>query len=87
LKRILIIEDNDEINGLLREILTNAGYEVKAAFSGPEGLLYFKEGGFDLVLLDLMLPGMSGEQILAKIRESSSLPVIVMSAKTDIDSV
>lgn len=83
--RILIIEDNDEINGLLRELLVNAGYDVKQAFSGPEGFLYFSSEIYSLVLLDLMLPGMDGESILAKIRESSGVPVIIISAKTDMD--
>lgn len=83
--KILIIEDNDEINGLLKELLVNAGYDVKQAFSGPEGLLYFSSETYSLVLLDLMLPGMAGESILAKIRENSDVPVIIISAKTDMD--
>lgn len=82
--RILIIEDNDEINGLLKELLVKAGYDVKQAFSGPEGLLYFSRETYSLILLDLMLPGMAGESILAKIRETSELPVIIISAKTDM---
>lgn len=82
---ILIIEDNDEINGLLKELLINAGYDVKQAFSGPEGLLYFSSGTYALILLDLMLPGMAGESVLAKIRETSEVPVIIISAKTDMD--
>lgn len=82
--RILIIEDNDEINGLLKELLMKAGYDVKQAFSGPEGLLYFSGETYSLILLDLMLPGMAGESILAKIRETSELPVIIISAKTDM---
>lgn len=83
--RILTIEDNDEINGLLREVLESAGYGVKQAFSGPEGLLYFSNEKYSLVLLDLMLPGMPGETILAKIKENSDVPVIIISAKTDMD--
>lgn len=82
---ILIIEDNDEINGLLKELLINAGYDVKQAFSGPEGLLYFSNGTYALILLDLMLPGMAGESVLAKIRETSEVPIIIISAKTDMD--
>lgn len=83
--RILIIEDNDEINGLLKSILTEAGYEVKQAYSGPEGLLYFKSDAYNMILLDLMLPGMCGEEILAEIRKTSDVPVIVLSAKAGID--
>lgn len=66
-------------------MLVNAGYDVKQAFSGPEGLLYFSGETYSLVLLDLMLPGMAGESILTKIRENSDVPVIIISAKTDMD--
>lgn len=59
--------------------------EQEQAFSGSEGLSYFSDGTYALVLLDLMLPGMSGEAVLAKIREQSDAPVIVISAKTDMD--
>lgn len=83
--KILIVEDNDEINNLLKEVFLNAGYEVKQAFSGSEGLLYSSQESFSLILLDLMLPGMSGESVLLKIREISDVPVIVLSAKTDVD--
>lgn len=83
--RILIIEDNDEINNLLKEVFFNAGYEVKQAFSGSEGLFYSSQENFSLILLDLMLPGMSGESVLLKIRETSDIPIIVISAKTDVD--
>lgn len=69
----------------LKELLVNAGYDVKQAFSGPEGLLYFSGETYSLVLLDIMLPGMAGESILAKIRENSDIPVIIISAKTDMD--
>jgi len=85
MEKILIIEDNDEINNLLREMLSGAGYEIKQAFSGSEGNFYFSQEQFDLVILDLMLPGMSGEEVLKEIRSKSQAPVIIISAKTDID--
>lgn len=85
MEKILIIEDNDEINNLLKEMLLKEKYQVRQAFSGPEGLLYASQEAFSLCLLDLMLPGMRGEDVLEKIRESSKIPVIVISAKTDID--
>lgn len=85
MENILIIEDNDEINALLKELLQNAGYGVKQAYSGSEGLLYFSEGSYALVLLDLMLPGMAGEAVLAGIREHSDIPVMIISAKTDME--
>ena len=83
--RILIIEDNDEINKLLYEVLTQAGHEVVQAFSGTEGLRVFDDEPFELVLLDLMLPGMSGEAVLQEIRKNSKVPVIIISAKSDMD--
>ncbi|MBP3755643.1 MAG: response regulator transcription factor [Lachnospiraceae bacterium] len=83
--RILIIEDNEEINDILKEALTGAGYEAVQSFSGSEGLLRFSTEDFDMVLLDLMLPGIKGEEVLQKIKEKSDIPVLVLSAKTDIE--
>lgn len=85
MSNILIIEDNDEINHLFSEVLESAGHQTQAAYSGPEGLRFFYEKEFDLVLLDLMLPGMSGEKILEEIRKTADIAVIVISAKSDID--
>lgn len=89
MEKILIIEDNDEINGMLAKALSKSGYMVKSAFSGTEGLLYFSMESnsmepFSLVILDLMLPGLSGEKVLARLREKTKLPIIVISAKTEI---
>lgn len=83
--RILIIEDNEEINDILKEAVTGAGYEAVQSFSGSEGLLRFSTEDFDMVLLDLMLPGIKGEEVLQKIKEKSDIPVLVLSAKTDIE--
>lgn len=83
--RILIIEDNEEINDILKEAVTSSGYEAVQSFSGSEGLLRFSSEDFDMVLLDLMLPGIKGEEVLAKIKEKSDIPVLVLSAKTDIE--
>ena len=83
--RILIIEDNEEINDILKEAVTGAGYEAIQSFSGSEGMLRFTSEDFDMVLLDLMLPGIKGEEVLQKIKEKSDIPVIVLSAKTDIE--
>lgn len=85
MQKILIIEDNNDINHMLCELLRKNGYETKQAFSGTEGLLYFSLESFDLVLMDLMLPGMNGETLLANIREKSEIPVIIISAKTEVD--
>lgn len=82
-KRILIVEDDADINRLLKTILQKNGYLPEQAFSGTEGLLLLKNGTYDLILLDLMLPGMTGEELLGYIRneEKLSIPVMVLSAK------
>lgn len=85
MSKILIIEDNNEINGLLSELISNIGHQVVSAYSGPEGLRLFREDSFSLILLDLMLPGKSGEEILVEMRSNSNIPIIVVSAKSDID--
>lgn len=81
--KILIVEDDPDINDLLRRILQAAGHEVRQAFSGTEARLYLDQATPDLVLLDLMLPGMTGEELIRHIRQerASQVPVIVLSAK------
>lgn len=83
MRKILIVEDDNDINSLLRRILTGAGYQVVQAYSGTEALLQYPSVSPDLVLLDLMLPGLSGSQVLGKLRGemSSDVPVIILSAK------
>ncbi|MCQ6557486.1 response regulator transcription factor [Paenibacillus mendelii] len=78
---ILVVEDDNDINQLLCRILKNSGYAPQAAYSGTEAMLYLERQAWDLVLLDLMLPGLTGEELLADINEKSSTPVIVISAK------
>ena len=80
---ILIIEDDIYIGNMLEEALGLEGYIVLRAFSGTEALLVLAKETPDLVLLDLMLPGLSGEELLPKIKD---IPVIVVSAKADIPS-
>lgn len=81
MSKVLIVEDDSEINDLLGEMLKRNKYEVCAAFSGLEALEKMKYEHFDIVLLDLMLPYMSGDRVLEKIREQSELPVLIISAK------
>lgn len=83
-KKVLIIEDDQEINQLLQVIVAKNDLEAIAAYSGTEALLQLNSQGFDLVLLDLMLPGISGEELIARIREVSLVPIIVISAKKDL---
>lgn len=82
--KILIIEDDADINTLLKKILERAGYEAETAFSGTEGRLLLKLNTYDLVLLDLMLPGLSGEELLTEIRKTLRMPVIALTAKAGL---
>ena len=80
-KHILIIDDDVHIGDMLSEALTLEGYRVSRAYSGTEALLFLERTTPDLALLDLMLPGLSGEELLPRIR---GIPVIVVSAKVDV---
>ncbi|MEM5011348.1 response regulator transcription factor [Niallia taxi] len=77
---ILIIEDDMAIHSLIKEALALHKLETLSAYSGTEGKLLFEQKQIDLVLLDLMLPGMNGQEFLQEIRQSSMVPVIVISA-------
>lgn len=81
---ILIIEDDTDINNAVADYLTARGCRCTQAFSGTEGRLYWQQSGADLIIADLMLPGLTGQQLLAGIRKNdhSSVPVIVLSART-----
>ena len=83
LKTILIVEDDVSIGDLLAEALEREGYRAARAWSGTEALLLLERTRPDLVLLDLTLPGLSGEALLPRL---SGIPVIVVSARTDTDS-
>jgi len=83
MKHILIVDDDIHIGNLLEEALLQEHYRVSHAYSGTEALMLLEREQPDLVLLDLMLPGLSGKEVLRKI---SSLPVIIISAKADVDS-
>ncbi len=81
-KRILIVDDDVPIGDMMEEALTLDGYAVVRAYSGTEALLLLANETPDLVLLDLMLPGLSGEEVLSQIR---NIPTIVVSAKVGVD--
>ena len=81
---ILIIEDDKDINEMLTKLLTNNNYNVLNAYSGTEGVLVHNDN-IDLILLDLMLPGKNGEEIISELKNKNNVPVIVMSAIQDID--
>ena len=81
MQNILIIDDDTHISGMLAEALEAEGYGVSAAYSGTEALMLLSSAKPDLILLDLMLPGLTGEELLPEIKD---IPVIVVSAKADV---
>ena len=84
MQKILIVEDDADINRLLASILGAEGYKTVTAYSGTEALILLGREAPDLILLDLMLPGLPGEELLLKIREEKhlSVPVLILSAKS-----
>ena len=88
MSKILIIEDETAIADLERDYLELSGFEVQIENSGDRGLVRALEEEFDLIILDLMLPGLDGFEICRKIREQKNLPIIMVSAKKDdIDKI
>lgn len=83
-ENILIIEDEKKIARFLQIELEHGGYNVAIEYSGNEGLRRASDGNYDLIILDLMLPGMDGFSVLKEIRKKSSIPVIILSAKDEI---
>ena len=81
---ILVVEDDIDINNLIKATLEKDEYSVIQAFSGSEGLLRLDVSEFDLILLDLMLPRMDGEEVIKRIRENKNMPIIVISAKKSL---
>jgi len=84
--RILIVEDDTDINNMMASALTKAGYECKQAFSGTEAMLYLNHAKYSVIILDLMLPGKSGTSIVEEIKPSIDTPIIVVSAKDELDT-
>lgn len=82
MEKILIVEDNIDIHNLIKEILEKENYKIFDAYSGTEALLLIEKEKIDLILLDLMLPGINGEEIIQQIKE---IPIIVISAKSSND--
>ena len=82
---ILVVEDDQDINNLLCRILTGAGYDCRPAYSGSEAALWAEQYDYDLVLLDLMLPGLTGEEFIAQLRQRKTMPIIVLSAKAGLE--
>ncbi len=82
MSKILIIEDDMSIHNVLEELLKQKDYEIFNAYSGTEALLLLEKERYDLILLDLMLPGLSGEEIIKRVKDT---PIIVLSAKVSSD--
>ncbi len=88
MSRILIVEDEESLSEALAFLLTKEGFEVETASDGPSGIEKFDLVGADLILLDLMLPGLSGTEVCRQIRTKSSVPIIMLTAKdSEIDKV
>ena len=85
MNKILIVEDDTNINNLLKEALLRENYSCEQAFSGTEARMLLTMNSYALVLLDLMLPGISGEDVLKEIRKLGNVPVIVLTAKDELD--
>lgn len=84
--KILIIEDDIAISEMVKNYLTKEGFLITTAFDGEEGMIKYLNDDFDLVVLDLMMPKMDGMETLKLIREKSSVPILIMSAKdSDVD--
>ncbi len=83
MKNILIVDDDIHIGNVIEELLIKEGYSVLRAYSGTEALFILSKQIPDLILLDLMLPGQNGEEVLPQIQ---NIPVIIMSAKIDVDN-
>lgn len=87
-ERILLVEDEEKLARMVELELRYEGYEVEKAFDGREGLEKALSGGFDLILLDIMLPSMSGMEVLRRLRRESQVPVIMVTARdTVVDKV
>ncbi len=88
MSRVLVVEDEESYSDALAYMLRKEGFEVAIAATGPDALAEFDRAGADIVLLDLMLPGLPGTEVCRQIRQTSNVPVIMVSAKDDeVDKV
>ncbi|HZG93147.1 MAG TPA: response regulator transcription factor [Mycobacteriales bacterium] len=86
--RVLVVEDEESFSDPVAYMLRREGYEVSVAATGPDGLAEFERAGADLVLLDVMLPGLSGTEVCRSIRTRSNVPIIMLTARdSEIDKV
>ncbi len=86
--RLLIIDDDVELCGLLKEFLEREGFTVECAHDGQTGLSQAQQGGYDLIILDVMLPGLDGFEILKRLRAAGRVPVLMLTARgQDVDRI
>lgn len=85
MSRLLVVEDDMEISNMINEFLTSEGFEIHQAYDGAEAIERLKKHSYDLILLDLMIPKISGMQVMKNVRKESKTPIIILSAK-DTDS-
>lgn len=83
--KILVVEDDEDINRILRRYLEREKYEVISAFSGTEAKLQLQLKTFDMIILDLMIPGIPGEELIKEIRKNAQIPILVISAKSAVE--
>lgn len=81
MENILIVEDSRDVNELLSQVIRSAGYNAESAYTGIDGINEIKKDKYDLIILDIMLPYKSGDEILKEVRQFSDVPVIIISAK------
>lgn len=86
MKKILIVEDDVHINNMIKELLLQNKYSTKSAYSGTEALMCIDNDKYDLILLDLMLPGLDGKQVIEKLRHKYDTPIIVLTAIDETNS-
>lgn len=84
--KILVVDDDRPLVGLMTEFLRETGFETGAAYNGPDGLDAALKGGYDIVLLDVMMPGFSGFEVLRRLRAERQVPVLMLTAKTESES-
>ena len=85
--KLLLIEDDLEISAMLRDYLTAENFEVTCASDGETGCAYFDDGDYNLVLLDLMIPKISGIDVMQYIRKRSTVPIMILSAKEVLSNI
>ena len=86
-KSILVIDDEPMVLQLLKKVLESEGYDVNLAADGAYGMALYREKKPDLVLLDIMMPGPNGYQVIESIRQDGGVPVIMITGKPDVDSL